>query len=160
MCQVAVKPYQITARMGIFLRSLAKLFFRFKIGLFLPLNRGLMCRLFFLLILSSFTMTVSATDWEELSKDRIFLDKDSVIKLYNPLRVTFDTKYVRPDLNIYVVMNWGLKCHSGKQYLNRARVYSLSTDRFLRKFTAIELNKDEDVRSGMFYDLYTIYCRK
>src|SRR5699024_6022890 len=121
-----------------------------------------MCKYFFLSLPLLLLSTIAfATDWRPLVKDNsIFLDKDSVVFLKNPLRVTFDTKVIQADKGHYIIMNWGIKCHSGKQYLNRASIYNLSNDDYIREFKGFELNKDEDVQAGVFYALYSGFCEK
>lgn len=107
----------------------------------------------FLLSTSSY-----ATNWLNYGDD-IAVDTDSIIILNNPKRVTFTAKTLKPFIDSgtgFFHVGLGVKCHSGKQYMNSLSVYD-SKDNFIRDLD-VELNVDKDLEPGLTRIMYVKYC--
>lgn len=74
----------------------------------------------------------------------------------NPKRVIFDTKGSLDSGKSYLHIGFGIKCNSGKQYINRASVFD-PNGKYLREFK-VDLNVDEDIRPGLTLDMYKEFC--
>lgn len=116
-----------------------------------------MCR--FVGAFFTFTLLFShlsyATDWVRYNDD-VAIDYDSVVVLNNPKRVVFDTRGSLDSGKSYIHMGFGIKCNSGKQYINRASIFD-SNGKYLREFD-VDLNVDEDIRPGLMLDMYKVLC--
>lgn len=98
-----------------------------------------------------------ARNWIEATKN-VSIDKESIVKLNNPIRYTYDVMIHANSSEDYLILNYGIKCIEGKEYINSADVYSSKNGNFIKKYNGYNFNEDKDISKGISYTMYELLC--
>jgi len=109
----------------------------------------------FLISIFIFSHSSYATNWVDY-KGKVSVDTDSIMVLNNPKRVTFTAKALTDTGSLQY--DFGLKCDSGKEYLNSKSVYD-SKGNYLSGMQ-FNSNVEQDLSNELTRDMYKEFCLK